>query len=329
LQNYVNRLRQALGDAGRARIITIEPGYLIRADRDEVDVRRFEYLIAAARTSAKSQAWRSAVEYLRTALDLWRGEPLMDLRSEPLFTRGTHLHELRLQAVAECIEAELHLGRHAEVLAELRELVAAHPLREKFHALLVIALDGCGRRDDALTAYRRADRQLRRELGINPGEELRALHRRGLIGVPALNDESTPARERHEAAGIGASAPFVVPRQLPAAPHYFVGREPEQQALDRLRQLPGSVPIAAICGPAGVGKTALAMHWAHRAAEFFPTVSSSWTCAGLVPPQPQLPQPKHCTGCFLLCRSRGRRSPTNWTPGPAYTAVRCSGERCL
>jgi DNA-binding SARP family transcriptional activator len=270
LQNYVKRLRQALGDAGRARVITSEPGYLIQADRDELDVTRFEYLIAAARASARGQSWRSAVEQLRTALDLWRGEPLMDVRSEPLVMHGIRLRELRLQAVAECIEAELHLGYYAEVLAELRELVDAHPLREKFHALLVIALDRCGRRDDALTAYRRAHRQLRQELGIDPGEELRELQRRVLNGEPTLNDGSTLTRDRHEAPATGASARFMVPRQLPAAPRYFVGREPEQQALDRLRQLPGAVPIATICGAAGVGKTALAVHWAHRAAEFFP-----------------------------------------------------------
>lgn len=131
VRNYVKRLRKALGGAGRERICTRPAGYLIRVARDELDVFRFEALLEAARAAAREGAWEDAARQARASLALWRGEPLTDavaLREVP------RLAELRVQAVETRLDADLHLGRHSEMIAELERLTAAYPLREHLPA---------------------------------------------------------------------------------------------------------------------------------------------------------------------------------------------------
>ena len=273
LQNYVKRLRGALGSAGADRISTLPCGYLIRAEPGELDVARFESLQALARTAGRDGAWEQAAAHLRDALALWRGEPLADVRSELLALREVpRLVEMRLQAVQARIEADLHVGRHAEVIAELRQLAGAQPLREPWYALLMLALYRDGQQAEALAAYQRARRVLIEELGAEPGPELRRLEGRILAGDPALEPpEPGPA----DGPGLGLRHPQPVPRQLPMAGRHFVGRAAELAGLTALldlrgQQEPETVVISAIGGTAGVGKTALAVHWAHRAAARFP-----------------------------------------------------------
>jgi len=265
IRNYVKRLRRALGEDGQARITAQPGGYLITVGAQELDLTRFEALLASARAAAAGESWDEAAAQARAALALWRGRPLADVESDAVTVRNVpRLEELRLQALETRVDADLHRGRHAELTAELEQLAAAQPLREQLHALLMLALYRSGRQAEALAAYGRARRALVDELAAEPGPELRELHRRILAADPAL----TPARP------AAAAAP-AVPRQLPGTAAHFAGREGELAALTRIldragAEAPGTVVISAIGGTAGVGKTALAVRWAHQVAGRFP-----------------------------------------------------------
>ena len=265
VQNHVMRLRKALGDA--ARILTHPHGYQIRVDDSDLDVSRFEAHLAAARAAARDGFWDAAAGQARAGLALWRGEPLADVESDLLAARDIpRLAELRLQAAEVRLDADLRLGLHAEVIIELQRLAAAHPLRERLHGLLMLALYRDGRQAEALAAYARARQVLVAELGTEPGAGLREVHRQILTGDPALDP---PA----QAPGAADSPAPSVPRQLPAAVSGFAGRTAELAALtgmlDEATESPGTVVISAIGGTAGVGKTALALHWAHQVAGRF------------------------------------------------------------
>jgi DNA-binding SARP family transcriptional activator/Tfp pilus assembly protein PilF len=268
LQNYVRRLRKALGDGDHSRIRTQPRGYLISADASELDVARFEVLLRAARAAAKGGSWDQASAAAHEAMSLWRGEPLADVESEMLALREVpRLSEMRLQALEVGLEADLHLGRHADVILELRRLAGAYPLREHLHALLMLALYQCGRQAEALAVYRDARKVLVNELGTEPGAELHQLHQRMLNAEPIVAVAESAPQAGHPVR--------VVPRELPSAVRYFTGRERELSLLTTLLErgideAPGTVVISAIGGTAGVGKTALAVYWAHQAAERFP-----------------------------------------------------------
>jgi DNA-binding SARP family transcriptional activator/Tfp pilus assembly protein PilF len=267
VQNHVGRLRKALGDEGCSRIATHRGGYVITVADDELDTNRFELLIAAARRATRDGSWDTAAAQARAALALWRGDPLGDVESELLAVQEVpRLADLRLQALETRINADLHLGWHAEVTGELRQLTAAHPLREHLHALLMLALYRDGRQGEALAAYQAARRVILEELGAEPGPELRALHQQ-ILQTDAALDLPGP---QWPAGGVGR----VVPQQLPPAVPHFTGRAGELAALTRLLDEPppgpGTVVISAIGGTAGVGKTALAIHWAHQVAGRFP-----------------------------------------------------------
>ena len=266
LQNYVRRLRAALGDRGHLLIRTVPDGYAIGVDAGELDVSRFEKLLDAARAAMRSGAWEQAATGARAALSLWRGEPLSDMASDALTLREVpRLAEMRLQVLEARLDADLHLGRDADVIPELRRLTAAHPLRERFHTLLMLALYRCGRQAEALAVYRHVRGTLVDELGTEPGPGLREMHQRVLAGVPGQAARA-PAGTRR--------GPAIVPRQLPLATRHFTGRSSELKALTELldggRQNGRAVVISAIGGTAGVGKTALAVHWAHQVARRFP-----------------------------------------------------------
>jgi DNA-binding SARP family transcriptional activator/Tfp pilus assembly protein PilF len=289
VQNYVKRLRSALGDADRTRISTHPAGYLIRVTGGELDVTRFEALLRTAREAAGAGSWADAAAQAAAALALWRGEPLADIRSDALTTQELpRLTELRLQALELRIDAELQLGRTAEVIAELRQLAAAEPLRERLHALLMLALYRDGRRGEALAAYEHARLVLMEELRTEPGSELTELHRKILVADPAL--AGTPEARRPPA----AYPELLVPRQLPAPVAHFAGRAAELTALTQLldradRQTPPTVVISAIGGTAGVGKTALAVSWAHQVAGRFPDGQLYVNLRGYDPGQPVPP----------------------------------------
>ena len=261
LRNYVRLLRQRLGPELAGRLVTRAPGYLIEVGEDELDSWRFTRLCHHGGNAIRARAWSTAADTLTAALALWRGPAFADVASRLVQdTEVAHLTNLRLQALEWRIEAGLQLGRHDDLVDELRRLTRRHPLRERFAEQLMVALYRSGRQGDALAAYAQAWRVSQRELGVEPGPALREMQRRILAADAALvlRPEDPPVAA-------------VRPAQLPPDVRGFAGRADALAELDVvLDDAPGSVAIAAVSGTAGVGKTALAVHWAHRAADRFP-----------------------------------------------------------
>jgi DNA-binding SARP family transcriptional activator len=267
LRSHVLRLRRVLGPDAGARVRTRFGTYLLEAAPEEVDALRFAQLSQEGGAAVRAGDWARAAAVLAEALALWRGAPLADVLSEPLRREVQDLEELRVQAEEWRIDAALALGGASDLVPGLQSLAARHPLRERFHGQLMLALYRCGRQGEALAAYRQARGVLAGELGIDPGPELQQLHQQILAADPALIRTGPPTPAAAPPAGPA-------PRQLPAAVAGFTGRAGELQALNQILDGaraggPGTVVISAIGGTAGVGKTALALHWAHQVAGRF------------------------------------------------------------
>ena len=253
MQNYIKRLRQTLGDQGDGRIVTRPHGYLIRVGGHELDVTRFEASLRGARTAARDGSWDAVACYASAALALWRGEPLADVDSLALkLPEISRLTEARVQALELRIEADLRLGRHADVIAELRRLVSTDPLREHLHVQLMLALYRDGRQAEALGAYQDARRFLVEELGTEPGTEMRDLHQRILIADPALAIADPTLAPACGAAPAAAS-------ELPAGVPHLSGRDNELAMLARhMREAAaGRGSSVLIEGEPGIGKSEL------------------------------------------------------------------------
>jgi DNA-binding SARP family transcriptional activator len=189
LQYHVSQLRKALAPSDV--IVTREPGYLIRVGRDELDLLRFERLVAEAELATPDRA----AEALREALGLWRGPPLADLADQPFVqSEIRRLEEVRLAALEQRVEVDLALGRHVQVIPELETLVREHPFRERLRAALMRALYGAGRQAEALNVYRETRQTLVDELGIEPSPTLQELERAILRQDPALAPEGDTVR---------------------------------------------------------------------------------------------------------------------------------------
>ena len=213
LQVYVSQLRKELQNGAERDgdvLVTRANGYLLRLGSDDLDVQRFERSVSAGeRALAAGEADRAA-QRLRQGLALWRGPPLADFTYEPFAQQEiARLDELRLVALEQRIDADLALGRHAQVIAELEALVREHPLRERIRGQLMLALYRCGRQAEALEAYRDAHRRMSEELGLEPGPELRELEARILAHSPELAAPAPPRRRaRSEAVeGPATAAP--------------------------------------------------------------------------------------------------------------------------
>ena len=189
LQVYVSHLRKALG---RDLILTQTPGYLIRVSDSELDLHRFERLVAKARAEEPAQA----AGLLREGLALWRGAPLAELGDSFARAERARLEEQRLAALEQRIEAELALGRDAELVPELEGLVREQPLRERVRGQLMLALYRCGRQADALEVYRSGRRLLYEELGLKPDDVLQRLERAILNHDPSLEPPVVAGVER-------------------------------------------------------------------------------------------------------------------------------------
>jgi DNA-binding SARP family transcriptional activator len=190
VQRQISDLRKALGTT---TIDTQAPGYVIRLAPEQLDLHRFERLTEGAGGAEP----RLAADLLREALALWRGEALADLAFEP-FARSAidRLEEIRLAALEQRLEAELALGRHAELTAELEQLVAEHPLRERLRGQLMLALYRSGRQAEALDVYRATREKLVEEFGLEPSAKLRELERAILAQDPSLDPVVFAAPER-------------------------------------------------------------------------------------------------------------------------------------
>ncbi|MET7656640.1 MULTISPECIES: BTAD domain-containing putative transcriptional regulator [unclassified Streptomyces] len=259
----VAEVRRALGPAGTDLLTTRRPGYVMHAGPEELDLLAFENLIRDASRAAADGAWRTARRCGEQALALWRDEPLADLSDVAAReAERQRLAELHLVAQEGLAEAGIETGRHREAIAELLRVAAAHPLRERPHGLLMRALHQDGRSAEALELYTALRRRMVDELGMEPSADLRDLHRR-LLGGGGTSGGAPPGRP------TPAAVPErPVPRQLPPTPRRFVGRERDLDRLDSC--LRTGEPLALIVGPAGVGKSALALNWAHRVADRFP-----------------------------------------------------------
>ncbi len=234
LQVYISRLRSVLGPD------TIEgrpPGYRLRAEPDEVDAQLFEDLLGEARVSETEP--RDVADTLTEALELWRGPALADLAAEPsLSGEIARLEELRLETVEEKIAAQLDLGQHNRVVAELEGLTRAHPLRERLWGELMLALYRQDRQADALAAFERARTTLADELGIDPSRDLQILHERILRQDPELALRGEPLRGYRLLEQVGRGANGVVHRAIQPQ----IGREVAIKAVNpKLANDPGFV----------------------------------------------------------------------------------------
>jgi DNA-binding SARP family transcriptional activator len=257
VQGYVSRLRQRIAGADvDALIVTTPPGYRIVVDEAMIDVTVARGLLARAR---EEPAARRA-ELLRAANGLWRGPALADLAGR---VTAPELTELRLAILEALYDAQLELGRHHEVIGELAQLIDAQPFRERLVAQLMLALYRANRRATALDVYQRFAHRAAEELGMDPGPRLRELHARVLRDDSGLFE---PSPEPVITPKIGV----LVPAQLPRAPSGFAGREEELDWLTSLLPPGETAAVGVLAGAAGVGKTALAVLWAHRVAQAFP-----------------------------------------------------------
>jgi DNA-binding SARP family transcriptional activator len=251
IQVYVSGLRKALRDP--ARVEARASSYTLRLQPGELDLERFRSLVAESRVQLSEEP-AAAGRRLRRALALWRGRALADLDSEPAVRDIVlDLEEERLEATELRIEADLAVGRHADLVPELERLLADHPAREALYGHLMLALYRSGRQADALDAYRRARTRLMEELGLEPSPRLRGLQSAVLRQDPAVAFEPPNLAAR---------------RHLPAQPNALVGRERELAELTEL-VASGGVRLVTLTGPEGVRKTRLAIAAAERLAASF------------------------------------------------------------
>ncbi|GAB2875175.1 AfsR/SARP family transcriptional regulator [Streptomyces mayteni] len=258
IRALVAEIRRATGNA--EFILTRSPGYLLPVRPGQTDIDDFDRLAGRGAEAARDGDLDAAAELYGRALALWRGQPLADVPD-------AHAHEVaalaerRWSALEEQADVLLTLGRHERVTAELASAVAEDPLRERFRAQLMRGLFLGGRKAAALRVYRDYEERLAEELGAEPSRELQRLRARVQADEPDL--DLGRGHGRGEAA---QPRPASVPRHLPRDIGRLIGRDAELAWLDGLRD----DGVGVLVGPAGVGKTALAVHWAHRVAPLFP-----------------------------------------------------------
>jgi DNA-binding SARP family transcriptional activator len=278
VSTYMTRLRSALGAAS---IVFDSAGYRLRASPDDVDALRFEDLLDAA---ARAVDPAREAELVDEAVALWRGFPFEGVQSAWLEdAEAPRIVERYLSAVERQADQRVSADHGADLLPRLRELTARFPLRESLWARLLVVLDRCDRPVEALEHYEMIRVRIGRELGVDPGPELQRIYRQLLertLGGPVNGHR--PARTLQ-----------VVPRQLVADVNGFAGRTAEIEALDELLDDGASsgvrpARIVVIDGTEGIGKTALAVHWAHRVANRFPDGQLYVDLHGFNPSQPAM-----------------------------------------
>ncbi|SEH01830.1 DNA-binding transcriptional activator of the SARP family [Nonomuraea solani] len=277
LHTYVSQLRRALPP--ETRLSTKDTGYLLEAAVEEVDLLRFEQAVRLAHAAAEQGDLQAVARQYESALSMWRGRPAEGTTlAGPMLARVTELEERLAAARLDWAEAKIALGLPANAIEDLRLFVAEQPLRERAWHLIMLAHSQAGQRDKALEAFRQARSVLIDELGLEPGEELQQLQAGILAGTMVVN----------------GSAPRAGVYRLPSDVKHFSGREAELAALDAFvltedEEPPYTATTCVISGTGGVGKTALAVHWAHRVREHFPDGQLYVDLQGFSPGATQMP----------------------------------------
>jgi DNA-binding SARP family transcriptional activator/Tfp pilus assembly protein PilF len=291
VRTYVRGLRETLEPDriryGRPSFLVSGSGsYRIPIDARELDTEEFERVVGQARNARETGNLAEASILFATALELSDGVPLSCLDSSYIRSIRHRLLEQQLSAREERIEIELGLGRHREIVPELQNIVVEHPLEEKLHALLMLALYRSGRTSEALNAFQAARRTLRDDLGTHPGAELRRIHEQILREDPTLDCLAIAQTAQQK------SATATAPSQLPPAPRPFTGRAKELDELTHALSTPaergGTVVITALAGAGGLGKTWLVLHWANRHLNLFPDGNLFVDLRGFSPDGPPL-----------------------------------------
>jgi DNA-binding SARP family transcriptional activator/Tfp pilus assembly protein PilF len=278
LYGYIARLRAMLTDTPDGVTLSRrQGGYVLQADAEQLDLHRFRSLARQSTAAANDEA---AAKLLQEALGLWHGPALAGVDSPWLTAVRDTLELERHAAQLDLNDARLRQGQHAVLAAELVSQAATNPADERLIGQLMLALYRCGRQADALRQFDQTRLYLADELGTDPAPQLRELHQQILHADPALA-VATP--------GATGQPVAPMPRELPADVAPFTGRLGELTALDELllgAQKSAAAVISAVSGTAGVGKTALAVHWAHHAADHFPDGQLHVNLRGYDPGQP-------------------------------------------
>ncbi|GAA2325987.1 AfsR/SARP family transcriptional regulator [Dactylosporangium salmoneum] len=310
LQQHVSFLRDRLGS--RDAIVARPPGYALQLDGDATDAAEADRLV---RLAAEATEPAERVRLLRAALGLWRGRALADAAELPgLRAAAERLDALWRTARAALVEERLRLGEHAAVLADLERMTRERPLDERLHGQLMLAQYRDGRRAEALDSYQRLRRALGEELGLDPGQALRDLH----AAIVRRDPMPDPA------GGAGPAAPTAVPAQLPLAVRGFTARRAELAWLDDLAS-----GACVITGPAGVGKTSLAVHWAQGAAARFPDGQLYVSLRGFDPAGPAMDPAEALRGFLLALGLPAEKLPSGVDELAALFRGTVSGRRVL
>ena len=280
VQKYISGLRRAfepvrsVGSPSRLLAWT-DIGYRLSLPPGCLDLEVFDREIGRARAARVAGELPEAAQAVHAALQLWRGPAFDGLASPLLDAERERLAERRISVLEERIEIDLAMGNDQDLVVELQRLVAEHPMRERLRGSLMTALYRSGRQGEALAAFLAVARYLREELGVDPSAELQDLYQRILANDPALAGAAPAASPAAKSSEAEPAPGLPTPAQLPYATPHFVGRADELRQLDALvtgdrDEAEDGMVIALVTGTAGVGKTSLAVHWAHRISTRFP-----------------------------------------------------------
>ncbi len=312
LQKHVSGLRRALeperAAGGPALLTWTQAGYLLTVVPGGLDLDVFVGAVDSARRARAAGDLPAAARSLHDGLAVWRGMAFEGLSSPLLDAERDRLAERRIAAIEERVDIDLSLGRHFDLIAELQQLVSEYPLRERLRGLLMLALYRCGRAAEALAVFRDIRRYLQRELGVEPGQQLQDLHQHILSADAAL--DAPPAVEVQVLSHVPEAR---IPAQLPHSMADFTGRSGELRELDSLLTASAaeSVLVAMIAGTAGVGKTTLAVQWAHRIKERFPDGQLYVNLRGFDPGGPSMETPDAIRGFLDAFEVPPQRIPAN------------------
>ncbi|MDQ7911091.1 BTAD domain-containing putative transcriptional regulator [Phytohabitans sp. ZYX-F-186] len=329
LHTYLSRLRGVFAAAGGPALTRRSRGYQLEVDPSAVDAHQFRALVVEARQAVDDE---HAETLWHEALGLWRGAPFADLDNDWLRAVAQQWEAQRFAAALDRNDVSLRRGGHASLLHELVAATSTYPMDERLAGQLMLALYRCGRQTDALAHYRLLHRRLVEEFGSDPSPRLRELHERVLRQDPQLAAPQPVTVTSSPSAGAAGPA-GATPAQLPADIPVFAGRTTALRQLDTLLDTSGDPPstvvITAIGGSAGIGKTTLALHWAHRQRHRFPDGQLYVNLRGFNPAGQAMSPPQALRTLLELLQVPPQRIPTSVEAQSGLYRGRLAGRRML